>query len=68
MDVLDTMIRSGVSLARSLEVTVQWKCILRAGPVHPITQDDLHLVLAGGIGEFRGVVGELHYRLGGSVG
>ena len=40
------------------------RCILSAGSVYPITQDDLQLVLADGIGEFRGVVGELHCRLG----
>ena len=62
MDVLDAMIRSGVSLDRSLELTVLWKCILRACLVHPITQDHLQLVLAGGIGEFRGVSWELHCR------
>ena len=31
MDVLDSMIRSGVSMARSLELTVQWDCILGTG-------------------------------------
>ena len=57
------MIWNGVSLARSLELTGQWKCILRADPVYPITQDDLQLVLTGGIGEFRRVAGDLHRRL-----
>ena len=34
MGVLGQMIRSGFTLARSLELSVQWDCILRAGPVH----------------------------------
>ena len=42
MDVLDSMILNSVSLARSVELSVQWDRILRAGPVHPITLDDFH--------------------------
>ena len=56
-------IRNGVSLARSLELTIQWDCILRAGPFHPITQGDFQSALAGGIGEIRRVAGDLHCRL-----
>ena len=37
MDVLDSVIRNGVSLARSVELTVQCDRILRAGPVYPVT-------------------------------
>ena len=59
MDVMDAMIRNGVSMTRSLELTVQWQCILRTGPVHPVTQGDLQSYFAGGIGKFRGVVGSL---------
>ena len=62
MDVLDSVIRSGVSLARSVELTIQWDCILRTGLV-PITLDDLQLVRGGGVGEFCRVVGNLHCRL-----
>ena len=29
-DVLGDMVRNGFSLARSLEVTAQWDCVLRA--------------------------------------
>ena len=47
---------------------VRWICLFsgsihRAGSVHPINQDDLQLVLAGGIGEFRRVTGGFHCRL-----
>ena len=37
VDLLTAMIRDGVSLARSVELAVQWDAILRAGPIHPIT-------------------------------
>ena len=40
MDVLDVMIRHGVSLARSVELTVQWDGILRVGPIGPVTRED----------------------------
>ena len=32
MDVLDAMIRSGISLSRSVELTAQWDRILAFGP------------------------------------
>ena len=63
MDVLDSVIRSGVSLARSVELIVEWGKILWTGPVYPVTLDDLQSVWDGGIGEFRRVAGDLHCRL-----
>ena len=36
MDVLDAMIRYGVSLSRSVELTVQWDKILAFGPMYPV--------------------------------
>ena len=63
MDVLDSMIRSGVSPARSVELPVQWKKILRTGPVYSVILDDLQSVQDGGIGEFRRVTGNLHCKL-----
>ena len=62
MDVLDSMIRSEVSLARSVELTAQVVKIVRIGPAYP-TLYDLQLVRDGGIGEFRRVVGGIHCRL-----
>ena len=53
----------GVSLARSVELAVQWGKILRTGPVYRITLFDLQSVRAGGIGDFRRVTGDLHCRL-----
>ena len=40
--------RNGVSLTRSLELAVQWDCILRAGLVHPVSLDDVLRVQKGG--------------------
>ena len=42
-DVLDAMIRSGISLSRSVELTSQWDKILALGPLHPVSLDDLSL-------------------------
>ena len=36
MDVLDAMIRNGISLSRSVELTSQWDRILAIGPVYPV--------------------------------
>ena len=63
MDVLDAMIRDGISLARSVELTAQWDEILRVGPVNPIAWEDFELAGSGGLGECRRVVGDLHCRL-----
>ena len=64
MDVLDAMIRCGVSLSRSVELTAQWDRILAAGPLYPVTLDDLSAVRGLGIGDFHRVVYDVHRRLG----
>ena len=46
-DVLSDMVRSGFSLARSLELAAQWDCILGAGLLHPIPAEDLLRTLVG---------------------
>ena len=63
MNVLDAMIRYGVSLARSVELTAQWDRILAAGPVHPVTLDDLSLNRGMGIGAFYHAASGIHRRL-----
>ena len=63
MDVLDAMVRYGVSLARSVELTAQWDRILAAGPLYPVALDDLSAVRGLGIGEFHRVVADVHHRL-----
>ena len=59
-DVLDAMIRDAITLARSLELTIQWDGIIRIGPVHPLAVQDFDLARRGGLGEWRQVVEELH--------
>ena len=49
MVVLDAMIRHGVSLSRSVELTAQWDKILAAGPLYPVTLGDLSMVRGMGI-------------------
>ena len=63
MDVLDPMIRYGVSLSRSVELTAQWDRILAAGPLYPVTLADLGAVRGLGIGDFYRVVSDAHHRL-----
>ena len=43
---------SGISLSRSVELTVQWDRIVAAGPLYPVTLDDLSAVRGLGIGDF----------------
>ena len=63
MDVLGAMIRDGVSLARSVELSCQWEKILAIGPLHPVTFGDLGMVQGVGIGEFHRIISDLHRRL-----
>ena len=41
MDVLGAMIRSGISLSRSVELTALWDGVLALGPLYLVTFDDL---------------------------
>ena len=50
-NVQNAMIRDGITLARSLELTVQWDGIIRIGPVHSLTVQDFDLARRGGLGE-----------------
>ena len=52
IDVLGAMIRSGISLSRSVELTAQWDRILALGPLYPVTVDDLCFDRCLGIGAF----------------
>ena len=67
MDVLDSMIRSGVSLPLSVELTVQWEKILSTGPVYPLTLDDLQSVREGGVSVSVSFVGLLETFTVGSL-
>ena len=69
MDVLDAMIRCGVSLslARSVELTAQWDRILAVGPLYLVTLDDLSAVQGLGIGDFHRVVSGIHHRFSDAI-
>ena len=51
------------SLPRSVELTAQWDRILGAGPLYPVTLDDLSVVRGMGIGAFHQAVSDVHRRL-----
>ena len=63
MDVLDAMIRYGVSLSRSVELAAQWDRILAAGPLYPVTLVVLSVVRGMGIGAFYHAAYGIHRRL-----
>ena len=63
MDVLGAMIRSGISLSRSIELTAQWDRILALGPLYPVTFDDLYFDQGLGIGAYCRVVRDVYFRL-----
>ena len=63
MGVLNSMIRFGISFARSVEPTTQWDKILSVGSCYLVTAGDLDVVLGLGVGEFHHVVAGLHRRL-----
>ena len=63
LGVLDAMIRSGISLARSVELTAQWDRIVAVGPMYPVTLDDVHAVQGLGLGDIYRVISGIHRRL-----
>ena len=63
MVVLDAMIRCGISLARSVELTPLWDNILAVGPFYPVIHGDLVAVQGLGIGDFHRAVADVHHRL-----
>ena len=63
MEILEAMIRYGISLSRSVELSAQWDRILAIGPLYLVTLDDLHLVWGVGLCDFCHVVCDVHRRL-----
>ena len=63
MDVLGAMIRYGVSLSRSVELTAQWDQMLALGPMYPVTLDDLSFDRDLGIGALFDAASGVHRRL-----
>ena len=51
-----------ISLARSVELAVQWDAILRVRPIHPISASDFLLARVGDLGQCQVMLG-LHCRL-----
>ena len=62
MDILDAMIRYGVSLSRSVDLTAQWDQILALGSMYPVTEDDLSVGRGLGIGAFFDFAAGVHRR------
>ena len=67
MELLDGMIRCGVSLSQSLELSARWDSILAIGRLYPVTLDDLQVVTGVGLGDFYHVVCGIHRRLCGFI-
>ena len=63
MELVDAMIRYGVSLSRSLELSAQWDKILSIGPLFPVTLDDFQVLRGAGLGDFSHGVCCIHRRL-----
>ena len=59
MDVLGAMIRSRISLSRSIELTAEWAL----GPLYPVTFDDLYFDQGLGIDAFYRAASDVHRRL-----
>ena len=60
---LDAMIRYGVSLSRSVELTAHWDRILALGPLYPVTFDDLYFDQGLDIGAFYRAASDVRRRL-----
>ena len=63
LDVLDGIVRHGVSLSRSVELLLQWGRVSRLGPLGPVTQEDYFAARSCGLGESRRLVGDLYSRV-----
>ena len=63
MDVLGAMIRHGISLSRSVELTAQWDKVLALGPMYPVTLDGLSLDRALDVGAFFHAASDVSRRL-----
>ena len=64
MDLLDAMIRYGVSFSRSVELIAQWNLIIALGPMYLVSLDGLSVGRDLGIGAFFDAAAGIHRRLG----
>ena len=63
LDVLDGVTGTDVSLSRSLELAVHWRCVLRVGPICTVAQCDFQSLVGAGLGEFLWAVERLDCRV-----
>ena len=63
MELVGAMIRYGVSLSRSVELSAQWDRILGIGPLFPVTLADFQVLRGVGLGDFYHGVCDIHRRL-----
>ena len=63
VDVFGAMIRHGVSVSRSVELTAQWDRILALGPLYPVTLDDLSVDRGMDVGASFHAAFDVHRRL-----
>ena len=63
MELVDAIIRHGVSLSRSIELSTQWDKVLSIGPLFPVTLDDFQALRGVGLGDFHHGVCCIHRRL-----
>ena len=63
MELVDAIIRYGVSLSRSIELSAHWDKILSIGLLFPVTLDDFQALRGAGLGDFHHGVCCIHRRL-----
>ena len=63
MELVDAIIRCGVSLSRSVELSAQWDRILCTGPIFPVTLADFQVLRGVGLDDFYHGVCGIHHRL-----
>ena len=63
MEILDAIIRYGVSLSRSVELSAQWDKILSIGLLFLVTLDNFQALRSAGLGDFHHGVYCIHRRL-----
>ena len=63
MELVDALIRYGVSLSRSVELSAQWDRILSIGPLFLVTLDDFQDLVGVGLSDFYHGVCGIHRRL-----
>ena len=63
LDLLDAIIRCGVSLTRAVELSHLWDCVVRLGSLGSVSVEDFVAARSCGVGESRWLVAELYDRV-----